>query len=203
MTSTYTSAVKAAVEAFQAANGLFVDGIAGDKTQHKLFGTVPIGSGDTSNLDFAINPVEKIDWFTGGIQELLPRGSNFKVYDVKTGIVWWAHRWAGAYHADIETLTAADSARLCQIYGVSNLQQIVDKNLWQRRPCLITIGTRTFAASLDGMQHGTDTIPNNGMDGQICLHFTNSLGHSSEAVSTSHKEAIEYAYNNCPAGQKK
>lgn len=202
VTSTYTSAVKTAVEAFQAANGLYVDGIAGDSTQHKLFGTVPIGTGDTSNLDFAIYPVEKIDWFTGGIQELLPRGANFKVYDVKTGIVWWAHRWAGSYHADIETLTAADSARLCQIYGVSNLQEIVDKNLWQRRPCLITIGTRTFAASLDGMQHGTDTIPNNGMDGQVCLHFTNSLGHSSEAVSTSHKEAIEYAYDNCPAGQK-
>jgi len=202
VTSTFTSAVKAAVEAFQAANGLYVDGIAGDKTQHKLFGTVPIGTGDTSNLDFAIYPVEKIDWFTGGIQELLPRGSNFKVYDVKTGIVWWAHRWAGSYHADIETLTKADSDRLCQIYGVSNLQQIVDDNKWQRRPCLVTIGTRTFAASLDGMQHGTDTIPNNGMDGQICLHFTNSQGHESQVVSPSHREAIEYAYNNCPAGQK-
>jgi hypothetical protein len=78
----------------------------------------------------------------------------------------------------------------------------VDKNKWQRRPCLITIGTRTFAASLEGMQHGDDTISNNGMDGQVCLHFTNSQGHASGEVSTSHKEAIEYAYNNCPAGKK-
>lgn len=201
-TSTYTSAVQAAVKAFQAVKGLTVDGIAGSETQHALFGTMPIGSGDTTNLDFAIYPVEKIDWYTGGIQQLIPRGSNFKVYDVKTGIVWWAHRWAGSDHADIETLTAADSARLCEIYGVKNLQEIVDKNMWQRRPCLVTIGTRTFACSLDGMQHGTDTIANNGMDGQICLHFTNSKGHASGAVSTSHKEAIEYAYNNCPAGQK-
>ncbi len=202
-TSTYTSAVQAAVKAFQATKGLTVDGIAGSATQHALFGTKPIGSGNTSNLDFAIYPVEKIDWYTGGIQQMIPRGSNFKVYDVKTGIVWWAHRWAGSDHADIETLTAADSARLCEIYGVKNLQEVVDKNLWQRRPCLVTIGTRTFACSLDGMQHGTDTIPNNGMDGQICLHFTNSKGHASQAVSSSHKEAIEYAYNNCPAGQKK
>lgn len=201
-TSTYTSAVQAAVKAFQATKGLTVDGIAGSETQHALFGTQPIGSGDTTNLDFAIYPVEKIDWYTGGIQQMIPRGSNFKIYDVKTGIVWWAHRWAGSDHADIETLTAADSARLCEIYGVKNLQEIVDNNLWQRRPCLVTIGTRTFACSLDGMQHGTDTIPNNGMDGQICLHFTNSKGHASGAVSSSHKEAIEYAYNNCPAGQK-
>ena len=203
VTSSYTSAVQAAVKAFQTVNGLTVDGIAGSQTQHKLFGTVPIGSGNTDDLSFEIYPVEKIDWYTGGIQQLIPRGANFKVYDVKTGIVWWAHRWAGSRHADIETLTAADSARLCEIYGVDNLQEIVDENMWERRPCLITIGTRTFAASLDGMQHGTDTIANNGMDGQICLHFTNSEGHSSQAVSTSHKEAIEYAYNNCPAGQKK
>ncbi|MBQ3155859.1 MAG: SH3 domain-containing protein [Clostridia bacterium] len=201
-TDSFTTQVQTAVKLFQQVKGLKVDGIAGEATQHALFGTVKVGAGDTSNLEFSIYPVEKIDWFEGGIQELIPRGANFKVYDVKTGIVWWAHRWAGAYHADIETLTAADSKRLCEIYGVKNLQQIVDDNKWERRPCLITIGTRTFAASLDGMQHGTDTIPNNGMDGQICLHFTNSLGHSSEAVSTSHKEAIEYAYNHCPAGKK-
>ncbi len=203
-TSTFTSDVQAAVKAFQRVNGLTVDGIAGSATQHKLFGTRPIGAGDTDNLDFTIYPVEKIDWFTGGIQEMLPRGANFKVYDVKTGIVWWAHRWAGGKHADIETLTKADSERLCKIYGVNDLQDIVDNNMWHRRPCLITIGTRTFAASLDGMQHNPDgdTIANNGMDGQICMHFTNSQGHSSGAVSESHAEAIEYAYNHCPAGKK-
>lgn len=202
VTSNFTDDVYEAVKAFQTANGLTVDGIAGGATQHALYGTMPYGKGDTSNLDFDINPVEKIDWFTGGIQEMIPRGAKFKIYDVKTGIVWWAYRQAGGKHMDIETLTAADSARLCEIYGVKNLQQIVDDNKWQRRPSLVTIGTRTFACSLDGMQHGSDTIANNGMDGQVCLHFTNSEGHSSGVVSTSHAEAIEYAYNHCPAGKK-
>ena len=196
VTSSYTTDVKTAVAAFQEAHGLDADGIADSATQHALYGTVPIGAGDTSNLSFTIYPVEKIDWFDGGIQQLLPKGANFKIYDVKTGKVWWAHRWSGAYHADIETLTKADSKTLCAIYGVSNLQEIVDKNLWQRRPCLVTIGTRTFACSLDGMQHNPDgdTIGNNGMEGQICLHFTNSKGHSSGEVSESHYEAIQYAY---------
>ena len=204
VTSSFTSDVQTAVKLFQSVNGLTVDGVAGSTTLHALFGTKASGSGDTSNMEFSIYPVEKIDWYTGGIQEMLPRGSKFKIYDVKTGIVWWAYRQAGGAHMDIETLTAADSARLCQIYGVSDLQDIVDNNMWQRRPCLVTIGTRTFACSLDGMQHNSDgdTISNNGMDGQVCLHFTNSLGHSSGEVSTSHAEAIEYAYNNCPAGQK-
>lgn len=204
ITSSFTSAVREAVIAFQTVNGLTADGIAGSSTQHKLFGTVPIGSGNYANLSFDFYPVEKIDWYTGGIQQLLPKGSNFKVYDIKTGIVWWAHRWSGAAHADIETLTAADTARLCKIYGVSDAQDIYDKNLWQRRPCLVTIGTRTFACSLDGMPHNPDgdTISNNNMTGQICLHFTNSKGHESGKVSTSHAEAIEYAYNHCPAGKK-
>ncbi len=203
-TDTFTTAVQASVKAFQTVKGLSVTGTANSATQHALFGTRPIGAGNTDNLEFAIYPVEKIDWFTGGIQDMLPKGANFKIYDVKTGIVWWAHRWSGGRHADIETLTAADSARLCQIYGVNNLQEIVDENMWERRPCLVTIGTRTFACSLDGMQHNPagDTISNNNMNGQICLHFTNSEGHSSQAVSVSHAKAIEYAYNNCPAGKK-
>ncbi|MBR6668981.1 MAG: SH3 domain-containing protein [Clostridia bacterium] len=202
VTSNYTTDVQTAVKLFQSVNGLTVDGVAGSATQHALFGTRPIGAGDTSNLDFSIYPVEKIDWYTGGIQEMLPRGAKFKIYDVKTGIVWWAYRQAGSRHMDIETLTKADSDRLCEIYGVDNLQQIVTGNMWERRPCLVTIGTRTFACSLDGMQHGTDTISNNGMDGQVCLHFTNSEGHESKEVSESHRKAIEYAYNNCPAGKK-
>lgn len=205
VTNEYTSAVQTAVKTFQAAKGLKVDGIAGEKTQHALFGTVPIGSGDSNNLTMTIYPVEKIDWFTGGIQQLWPKGANYKVYDVKTGIVWWAHRWSGAYHADVEPLTAADTARLCKIYGVKNAQEIADKNLWQNRPCLVTIGTRTFACSLYGVPHNPDgdTIKDNNMTGQICIHFTNSKGHASNAVSTTHTAAIEYAYKNAPNGQKK
>lgn len=197
ITSSYTSAVRDAVMAFQAAKGLTVDGIAGSETQHALYGTVPVGSGDYSNLTFEFYPVEKIDWYTGGIQQLWAKGANYKVYDVKTGIVWWAHRWSGAAHADIETLTAADTARLCQIYGVDDAQEIWDKNLWHSRPCLVTIGTRTFACSLFGMPHNEDgdTIPNNNMTGQICMHFTNSKGHDSGKVSTYHTKAIQEAYD--------
>ena len=204
VTSSYTTQVKEAVKIFQTLNDLSATGTADSATQHALFGTRPDKAGDTSDLSFSIYPAEKIDWFTGGIQEMLPRGSKFKIYDVKTGIVFWAYRQAGGKHMDIETLSAADSERLCQIYGTKTLQEIVDRNMWYpRRACLVTIGTRTFACSLDGMQHGDDTISNNGMDGQVCLHFTNSTGHSPNApVSDSHKEAIEYAYNHAPGGKK-
>ena len=198
----YTAAVETAVKAFQTANGLTVDGIAGSATQHKLFNTVPIGSGDVTNLTMTIYPAEKIDWYTGGINELWARGSNYKVYDVKTGIVWWAHRWAGGLHVDAEPLTAADTARLCKIYGVNSSTEITSKTHWQRRPCLVTIGTRTFACSLYGVPHNDDgdTIKDNNFKGQLCIHFTNSKIHNSHKVDSLHQEAIQYAWQNAPNG---
>ena len=205
ITNKYTTAVASAVKAFQKAKGLTVDGIAGSATQHKLFGTVPIGAADTSNLTMTLYPAEKIDWYTGGINELWARGSNYKVYDVKTGIVWWAHRWAGGLHIDAEPLTAADTARLCKCYGVSTSQEIKDKNLYQRRPLLVTIGTRTFACSLYGVPHNYpdgDTISTNNFRGQVCIHFTNSKTHDSRKVDSGHEAAIQFAWENAPNGRK-
>ena len=203
--SKYNSSVESAVKAFQKAKGLTVDGIAGPATQHALYGTVPIGAADTSNLSMTLYPAEKIDWVTGGIDELWKRGSNYKIYDVKTGIVWWAHRWSGGNHADIEPLTAADTARLCKAYGVSTAQEIKDRDLWQRRPCLVTIGTRTFACSLYGVPHNYpkgDTIPDNKYDGQACLHFTNSRTSDTNRIDSGHQAAIDYAWEHAPNGHK-
>ncbi len=205
ITNKYTTSVAEAVRAFQRAKGLYVDGVAGAATQHKLYGTVPIGAGDTSNLTMTLYPAEKIDWYTGGINELWARGSNYKVYDVKTGIVWWAHRWAGGSHVDAEPLTAADTARLCKCYGVTTSQEIKNKDLWQRRPLLVTIGSRTFACSLYGVPHNYpegDTISTNDFKGQVCIHFTNSKTHNSNKVDSYHEEAIDYAWKNAPNGHK-
>lgn len=203
--SRYTSAVQAAVKAFQKAKGLSVDGIAGAATQHALFGTVPIGAADSSNLSMTLYAAEKIDWWTGGINELWAKGANYKVYDVKTGIVWWAHRWSGGYHVDAEPLTAADTARLCKCYGVTAASEITSTKHYERRPCLVTIGTRTFACSLYGVPHNYpegDTISTNDFRGQLCIHFTNSWTHGSKKVDSGHTEAIQYAWEHAPNGHK-
>ena len=205
VTNKYTSAVEKAVRNYQRSAGLSVDGIAGAATQHALYGTVPIGAADTSNLTMTLYPAEKVDWWTGGIDELWAKGANYKVYDVKTGIVWWAHRWSGGYHVDAEPLTAADTARLCKAYGVTTSDEIKSKNLYQRRPCLVTIANRTFACSLYGVPHNYpegDTISTNDFKGQLCIHFTNSWTHGSKKVDSLHTEAIQYAIDHAPNGHK-
>lgn len=40
------------------------------------------------------------------------------------------------------------------------------------------------------------------MTGQICMHFTNSRTHGSNKVNSYHTAAIQYAWENCPAGHK-
>lgn len=204
VTSSYTSAVASAVSAFERAIGVTADGIAWPSVQHALYGTRPYDPGVVATLTMDIYPAEKIDWYTGGIQDMWPKGANMKIYDVYTGIVWWAHRWSGGQHADIEPLTAADTARLCQAYGVSTAEELQRGNKWERRPCLVTIGNRTFACSLYGIPHNPegDTISNNNMGGQICLHFTNSRTHGTNIVEENHVKAIQYAWEHAPQGHK-
>jgi uncharacterized protein YgiM (DUF1202 family) len=201
ITGTYLTSTAEAVKRFQRDHSLVIDGIAGASTQHKLFGTVPVGTYEQtpgSTVTPVLNPVEKIDWYTGGIQSIWSPGTTAIVTDVKTGISFYARRWAGAAHADVEPLTAADTAAMCKIYGVSNAQAIADNNLYQRHPLWVTIGGRTFAASMYGVPHNYpegDTIPDNDYNGQFCVHFVNSRTHGSNSVDADHQAAIQYAYD--------
>ncbi len=206
---TYDYQTRTAVMEYQKAVNLFVDGIAGNDTQHKLYNTVPQdpytpGTGD-STVNPTIYPVEKVDWYSGDIDRFWARGETAILTDVKTRISFRVKRWAGGYHADVEPLTASDTAAMCQIYGVRNAQEILEKNLYQRRPVWITLKGRSFAASVYGVPHNYpkgDTIPDNNFNGQFCVHFVNSRLHSSgNKVDGDHQKAINDAYNAAP--QKK
>lgn len=203
VTGVYTTDTIEAVRRYQQAAGLFVDGVAGPNTQHKLYGTVPVGSTtpNPGGVDTTLYPVEKVDWYLGDIQTVWRNGTTAVITDVATRLSFNARRWAGGAHADVEPLTAADTAIMCRIYGVSRAQEIADKNLWQRRPVWVTIGGRSFAASVYGVPHNYpdgDTIANNDFNGQFCVHFLNSKTHSTKLVDAQHMAAINTAYNSAP-----
>lgn len=200
-TGTYDTVTEEAVKQYQRAKGLFVDGVAGQRTQDALYGTKP---SDTVPpvVDTNLYPVEVVDWYTGDIQTVWGKGQTATVTDVKTGLSFRAKRWSGGFHADVEPLTADDTAIMCKIYGVTNAQQISDKNLYQRRPLWVTIKGRSFAASMYGVPHNYpegDTISNNDFYGQFCVHFLNSRLHSKGIVDQDHMKAIQYAYDHAPA----
>ncbi len=226
---TYKATTQAAVRAFQQAKGLTVDGIAGVQTQQTLYGTqatvtaAPNNNGGTngqyvngSSTTVTLYPVEKSDWFTGDIQSVWPNGSVAILTDVYTGISFKAQRLYGGNHADCEPVDTADTAAICAIYGVSKPQEIEDREQelqsYRRRPTWVTVGGRTFCASVYGIPHNYsgDRIANNGYTGQFCVHFTNSKTHTSNQVDPDAsynnyfgaQSAIQYAYEHSISGWK-
>lgn len=163
------------------------------------------GAGSSVNGVILYKP-ELIDWYTGGIQSIFYKGCVAILTDVKTGISLQVRRWSGGAHADVEPLTAADTAAFCRIYGVTKAQEISDRNLYQRRSVLLTVAGHSYAASIYGVPHNYpdgDTIPDNAFNGQFCIHFVNSKTHGSTSspahVDSDHQKAIMYAYENAAA----
>lgn len=213
----YDSATRTAVIDFQKAESLSQDGVAGEQTLHKIYNTVPVGTyGSGGTVTPTLYPVEKIDWYNGGIQSIFAVGTNAIVTDVYTGISMRMQRLYGDNHADVEPLTTADTAAFCRIFGVTNAQEVSDRESalesWRRRPLWVTIGNRTFAGSMYAVPHNFpgDRIPDNNFNGQVCIHFVNSRTHSSDRVDTDasingyfgHQSAIKYAYDHSISGTK-
>ncbi|MDR7072978.1 hypothetical protein [Fictibacillus barbaricus] len=115
------------------------------------------------------------------VNELLPKGSTFKVIDLETGFYFNVQRRAGNRHADVQPLTKDDTAVLKHLYN--------GKWSWNRRAILIPVNGRMLAASMHGMPHGSGALPN-GFPGHFCIHFLGSSTHRSRNVDPSHQLMI-------------
>lgn len=127
-----------------------------------------------------------IDWWNGGIQSIFARGTVATVTDVDTGISWQVKRSGGTNHADVQPLTADDTAKMKQAYN--------GKWSWDRHAIWVTIGGVRYAASMNGMPHGTGSITTNNFDGHHCIHFLNSRTHTGNRLDAAHQSAVQKAY---------
>ena len=179
----YLSKTKAAVEAFQLANGLQVDGVCDEETYNRLFS-------EYAEPSESINPNEdkyakEMDWWSSDIQKIFAKGVTATITDVDTGLTWQEQRRGGTNHADVQPLTREDTKNLKKAYG--------GKWAWTRRAIWVAIDGKTYAASMNGMPHGGSSIENNGFDGHHCIHFTNSRTHCSNKVCPNHQKMIKKA----------
>ena len=126
---------------------------------------------------------ERLNWFKGG-SDVIPKGAVFTVKDCKTGKTFQCKRWSGANHMDSEPLTASDAAIMKSVYGGYS---------WKRRAILVKYNGHVYAASMNGMPHGTQTITNNGLDGHFCIHFYKSKTHGTKKVDSNHQSCVSTA----------
>lgn len=142
----------------------------------------PVGG---STLAGAKGTAQAMDWWTSGIQKIFDRGTVAQITDVETGISWREKRTGGINHADCQPLTAADTAALKAVYSGSWT--------WDRRAIFVTIDGVNYAASMNGMPHGGQSITDNDFVGHHCIHFTNSRCHYNDKVDSAHQKAIKKA----------
>lgn len=166
-----------AVKRFQKAKGLGADGVAGAKTLSAL----GLGGGSSGGYT-----TERLNWFKNG-SKTIPKGAVFEIKDCKTGKTFTVRRWSGANHIDAEPKTASDTKVLKSLYGGSWS--------WRRRPVLVKYNGHVYAASINGMPHGTQTISNNNFDGHFCIHFYKSKTHGTKKVDEEHQNCVAKAMN--------
>ena len=175
-----------AVIRFQTANNLEVDGIVG-KITLELIKTPPKAAAKSASgtnaksaapanakkieSQVAPNGVELMNW--SDVKDILEIGMTVHVYDVKTGIKYNVKSFSNGKHADVEPVTPEDTENLKLAYGGTWS--------WDPHPVWVTFGGRTIAASINGMPHGGGVISENGMNGQICLHFYGGSTHNGNA----------------------
>ena len=126
---------------------------------------------------------ELLDWWTEA-QYFWPIGSDARIIDFKTGKSFMARRTVGAFHADVEPLTAEDARIMQEIWGGWS---------WNTRPVMVEVKGRRLAASANGMPHSIQTITNNNFNGHFCIHFLNSTRHSDNLVQADHQQNIRIA----------
>ncbi len=118
-------------------------------------------------------------------RNLVGRKSLFTITDLESGLSFRVQRRAGSDHADVQPLTREDSKTMKRIYG--------GKWSWQRRAIVVGKDGARIAASMNGMPHGGDGIPDNGFKGHFCVHFLGSTSHRSDTPDPAHQLMVHKA----------
>lgn len=193
----------AAVTAFQRANKLKADGIAGVKTLTQLeqSGTSSTASTPTATPTPAptqapgasealagrpnASRVIYANWYTT-VKDVCKKYPYCTVYDFSTGISWQIHIFSVGAHADYEPVTANDTARMRRAFGGETTWN--PKAVW-----VIFPDGSVYLGSTHDSPHGTSHTPENNFDGHTCLHFprTQEQVAAIGPYATSHQETID------------
>jgi LysM repeat protein len=116
-----------------------------------------------------------VDWVYEG-QYLIKPGNVVTIVDQKTGKQFRMRMMGGYNHADMETVTAADTATMKSVFG--------GIWTWIPRPVVVFRNGMNIAASLSAMPHSFDTIAGNNMSGHVDMYLYHSKPHAADTDTT-------------------
>ena len=190
-----------ALVAFQKANKLTADGIAGTKTQAKLSSAsavaaasstaatatataVPEKTATVSTSAPTAGKVQYANWYTT-VKAVCRSYPYATIYDYETGISWQVHIFSLGAHADYEPLTANDSSKMLKVFG---------GNTWNPRAVWVVFANGSvYMASTHSQPHSVNHITDNNFNGHSCLHFprTQAQVEAIGVYATSHQNTID------------
>ena len=199
----YGTKTAEAVAAFQKANKLTADGVAGEKTQDKLnSSSATSNSSDSksettttsstsktgsSTIKPSASSVQYANWYDK-IKAVARKYPYATVYDYSTGISWQIHIISLGAHADYEPVTANDTAKLIKAFG---------GNTWTPKAVWVVFSDGSvYLGSTHSMPHDTYHIKDNNFNGHSCLHFPRTQEQVSAIgpYATKHQETIDAAW---------
>ena len=167
---------------FQLDHGLTADGVVGMKTWQAIRDAVSGSGTANAKYDPVIYNLSWKKYYKNIIQQGLDRNDQATLTDIGTGKTFTIKvQSSGSTHVDAEPLTAADTAILCQIYGVTSASKLP----YTRRGMVVTAGGMQFVCSIYPQPHGQQNITNNNFGGQFCIHFLDSTINSGDGGSVS------------------
>ena len=191
-----------ALIAFQRANKLTPDGVAGSKTMKKLESSDAVaantdsGSKETESQATPVkvtnsaaqapsaDRVQYANWYTT-TKAVCKKYPYVTVYDIQTGISWQGHIFSLGAHADYEPLTATDTSKMEKVFGGET---------WNPRAVWVIFADGSiYIASTHTNPHGVQHRTDNNFAGHTCLHFPRTQ-EQVEAIgpyATSHQDTID------------
>lgn len=122
------------------------------------------------------------------VKKVFPKKARVTVIDFDSRLSFRVQRRGGSNHADVQPLTAADTAIMKKIYK--------GQWSWKRRAVIVKLDNgQELAASMNGMPHGQGAIRENNFNGHFCIHFRNSKTHGSNKEDLAHQMMIWKAAN--------
>ncbi len=170
----YGSGTVSAVVAFQKNNNLTMDGVAGSGTYKVLYSSSVKNASDTSSSGSSAtatapdkSKIKLMHWYNE-VKPILKGKSSIYVYDPETKIGFTLHLYSLGRHADVEPMTADDTAKMMEAFG--GVATWTPKFVY----VLLPDGQWTVA-TMHNVAHGGQSIKDNNFDGQNCVHFLRDM----------------------------